>query len=189
MRSFIKRCWPILGVGILLAIVSFYLIKSDKKGIREILVEDIMPGEGQQAIDIHYAQNDPEKGMTWALEAKEMRSSGDKNSIVFSEFRFKVTPKKRPTLELTGARGDYHRDSGEINLWGNLEGSSGNGFKIFTDHILINEKSRKLTSDKPIKILGPFFSIDGEGCFVDFEKETITILTKVTAVINKDDLP
>ena len=189
MRGFLKRQWPILGLGILLTVVSFYLVKSGKKVIRETLVEDIMPGEGHQATDIHYAQNNPDKGMTWALEAKEMRSSGDKNSIAFNEFRLKVTPKDRPLIELTGARGDYSRDSGEINLWGNLEGFSGNGFKIFTDHILINEKSRQLTSDKPIKILGPFFSVDGRGLFVDLETETLNILTDVTAVINKDALP
>ena len=189
MRSFLKRQWPILGLGILLALASFYLIKSGKKVIRETLVENIMPGEGHQATDIHYAQNNPEKGITWALEAKEMRSTGDKNSIAFNEFRLKVTPKDRALIELTGARGDYSRDSGEINLWGNLEGFSGDGFKIFTDHILINEKTRLLSSDKPVKILGPFFSVDGRGLFIDLEKESLDILANVTAVINKDALP
>ena len=75
-----------------------------------------------------------------------------------------------------------------MNLWGNLEGVSGNGFKIVTDHILINEKRRQLSTDRPVKIIGPYFSVHGRGLFVDLEKETLKIHTNVTAVINNDPL-
>ncbi len=191
MRSFLKRQWPLLGLGILLALVCFYLIKSGKSGkevLQEAVIENIMPGEGLRLSDIHYAQDDPDKGVTWALDAKEVRFSGDKNSISFNEFRMKVTPKDRPCIEVTGERGDYSRDTGEMNLWGNLEGVSGNGFKIITEHILFKEKSDQLTTDKPVKIFGPFFTVHGRGLFVDLEKETLKILSNVTAVINKDPL-
>ena len=188
MGSFIKRQWPLFGLGILLALVCFYLVKSGKEVVKETLTEDIMPGEGLRFSDFHYAQDDPDKGVIWALDAKEMRSSRDMNSIFFDEFRLKVSPKDRPVIELTGEKGDYSKDSGKINLWGNLEGVSGDGLKIVTDHVLINEKSRQLTTDKPVRIFGPFFNVQGRGLFVDFEKETLKILSEVLAVINEDHL-
>ncbi len=188
MRNFLKRQWPLLGLGILLALVCFYLVRSGKEVIQETLIENIMPGEGLRFNGFHYAQNNPDKGVTWAIDAKEMRSSGDMNSISFNDFRMKVTPKDRPGIELTGEKGDYSRESGEMNLWGNLEGISDSGFRIVTDHILINEKSRQLSTDKPVKIFGPYFSVHGRGLFVDLEKETLKIHTNVTAVINKAPL-
>ncbi len=188
MRSFLKTQWPLLGLGILVALVCYYLVISDKEAIQENLIEDVMPGEGHRGRDIHLSQNNPDKGMTWALDAKEMRSSGDKDSISFNEFRLKVTPKNRPVIELTGARGDYSGDSGELKLWGDLEGSSEDGFRIITDHILINEKTRHLTTDKPVQIFGPFFSVNGRGLFVDLEKETLKIRSNVIAVINRGPL-
>ena len=84
--------------------------------------------------------------------------------------------------------GDHTKDSGEINLWGNLEGSSENGFRIITDHILIHEKTRRLTTEKPVMIFGPFFSVYGQGLCVDLEKETLKILSNVHAVINEGPL-
>ena len=126
--------------------------------------------------------------MTWSLDAKEMRSSEDENSISFNDFRLMVKPKDRPVIELTGEKGNYSRNSGEINLWGNLKGISGNGYSIVTDHILINEKSRQLTTDRPVVISGPFFSINGQGLLVDLEKETLKILANVTAIIDEESV-
>ena len=188
MRSFLKRQWPLLGLGILLAVVFFYLFQSGEEVIQETIIENIMPGEGLRVNGFHYAQNNPDKGVTWAIDAKEMRSSGDMNSISFNEFRMKVTPKDRPGIELTGEKGEYSRDSGEMRLWGNLEGISENGFKFLSDHILINEKSHQLSTDKPVKIIGPYFSVQGRGLSVDFEKETLKIHTDVTAEINENSL-
>jgi len=185
MKILLKRHWPLLGLGMLLAVVAFYLLKSGKGG-GETAIKEIIMGEGLMLKDIHYAQDNPEKGILWALDAQEMKSSGDKSLISFKGFRLKVQPKDGPPTELTGAKGDYSRDSGEINLWGNLEGVSGNGFKVTADHLLIHEKSGKITSDKPVKMMGPGFTVEGQGLFFDLKNETLKILSSVTATIEKE---
>ena len=43
MRGFIRKQWPLLGLCILLVVVGLYLLKSDKKAIRETLFEEILP--------------------------------------------------------------------------------------------------------------------------------------------------
>lgn len=177
-----------MGMAILLAFVCFYIVKSGKEGVRKALIEDIIPAEGLKLSDIHYAQTDPEKALTWALDAREMTTSEDENSISFNKFRIKVKPKDRPEIELTGARGSYSRISGEINLWGDLKGISSDGYQIATDHIMIKEKSRQLTTTSPVVITGPFFSVKGRGLLVDLEKKTLKILANVTAVIDEESI-
>ena len=89
---------------------------------------------------------------------------------------------------LKGEKGDYSRDSGRINLRGNLQGTSSDGYRVVTDQILINENTGLLNTDGHVKIFGPFFSIEGQGLSIDVEKETVKILSKVTSVINEDHI-
>lgn len=185
MRILLKRHWPLFGLGILLAVVSFYLLKSGKGGGKPD-VGDIITGDGLVLKDIHYSQDDPDKGMLWSLDAQEMKSSGDKKSISFKGFRMKVQPKEGEPAELTGGSGDYSRDSGEINLWGNLDGVYGNQFRVRADHLLVLEKKEEMTSDKAVKMTGPGFSVEGQGLLVDFREENLKILSNVTATIENE---
>ncbi len=189
MKRLLKKQWPILGLCTVLSVVAFYLYNSEKEIIQETFFEALVPpGEGLILKDIQYAQENPDKGMTWALDASEMRTSGDKNSIYFTGFQLTVHSKNRPSFELKGDQGDYSRNSGEINLRGNLEGISSDGYKIITDRIQIHEKSEQLNSDRPVKIFGPYFSVEGQGLRIDLKKETIKISSKVTAVINTEHI-
>ena len=185
MRRFIKRQWPLLGLCILLAVVALYLLKSDKKAIRETIFEEILPDEGLVIKGFQYNQENPDKGVSWALDAEEMRSSDNNNLISFHDFLLTVKAENRPSIELKGEKGDYSRDSGKINLRGNLKGASSDGYRIITDQILINEKTGRISTDRHVKIFGPFFSIEGQGLSIDVEKETVKILSNVTSVINE----
>ena len=188
MKIIIKKQLPLLGLGILLAVVATYLVKSDKKVVRETVFEELLPEEGLVIKGFQYNQENPDKGITWVLDAGEMRSSGDNNLISFHQFRLKLKAKNRPSFDLKGEQGNYSRDSGEIILQGNLEGISGDGYKLVTDQILINEKSGQVQTERPVKISGPFFSIEGLGLFIDLEKETLKILSDVTSTLKPEHL-
>lgn len=186
MGNFLKRQWPIAGIVILLGVVAFYLIRSGEDIILDSPLKEVVAGEGLELKDIHYSQDDPDKGLKWDLDAKEVRFSGDKSSIHFNDFRLTVEPENKTSFRLRGKRGDYFRNSGEINLWGDLEGVSGNEYRIVTDHILINEKHGHLSTEKPVKIFGSFFSVTGQGLFVDLEKRRVKILSDVTVTVNEE---
>jgi len=188
MINLLKKQWPLVGLAILLVIVAFYVLRSGKEIIQNSLIKEIVPGEGLKLKDIHFSQDDPDKGLKWVLDAKEVRFSGDRSSVYFNDFQLRVEPENRPFLRVKGKRGDYSRDSGEINLWGDLEGFSGDGYRIVTEHILINEKLRYLSTEKPVKIFGSFFSVKGRGLFIDLEKERVKIASNVTATVNKESL-
>ena len=184
----LKRQWPLIGLGTLLALVAFYLIISGKEIIQEPFLREVIPTEGLKLRDIHYTHDDSDEALKWILDAREVRFSGDKRRIFFHDFRIRLEPENRVPFELKGKKGDYYRDSGDINLWGNLEGHSGDGYSFTTQHVLINEKSGHLSTDGKVKISGPFFSVEGRGLFLDMEKERLKILSDVTTVIEKKSL-
>ncbi len=166
-----------------MALVAAYLIRSGKDIFRNATFEKVISGEGIKLKDIHYTQDDPEKGMKWVLDAGEVKFSGDRQFISFHDFRLKVSPSDRSSFEVTGKNGDYSRATGELNLQGDLKGISEDGYRVITESIRFDEKKGILTNNKPVQILGPFFSVKGEGMFVDLRKKRLKILSRVTTVL------
>jgi len=188
MRNFLRRQWPLIGLGVILILLVFYAMESGETIMGEPLLKQAITGQGLDLKDIHYTQDDPDKGLKWILDASEVRCSGDKNLIVFRDFQLRLKPKNRPLMTLTGKRGDYNRESGKISLWGDLEGTSGDGYKILTEQMVIDEKRNCLSSEEAVTIYGPFFSVVGRGLFADLKKEQISVLSHVTTVVQKESL-
>ncbi len=105
MRVFLKKQWPLIALGGLLVLVSFYLIRSGKQMIEGPLLDAIVKGEGLKLKDIHYTHNDPNKEMKWSVDALEVSFSEDKSFISFREFLLKLEPEDRPCFELKGKKG------------------------------------------------------------------------------------
>ena len=188
MINLLKKHWPLIAIAMLLVVVSYYLAKPGKEILQGPVEEEVAPKEGLKLKDIHYTQDDPGARIKWVLDAKEVTFSEDRNFIVFHDFRLEVAPEDKPWFKLNGQKGEYSRDSGDMRLWGNLEGSSQNGYRITTELIRINEKQGHMKTDKPVKIHGPFFSVKGRGLFIDLEKESVEILSDVTTTIFKESL-
>ncbi len=188
MKRLFKKHWPLLGIGILLLVVGLYMMGAQKVIMKEAFLADIMGEEGLRLKNISYAQNDPNQGMKWTLDAKEVKISKDKTFISFKDFHLKLKPQDRPWVELKGKRGDYDTNSGEINLHGDLQAHTDNGYRIITDHILYKEKEGYLKTEEPVRIFGPFFSVAGRGLYYNPEKETLRIYSNVTTRITKDSL-
>ena len=187
MKILFKRHWPLLGLGALLILVGFYLAKSGKELLKTTaLLKNIVSGEGLELKDVHYRQDDPDEKVQWVLDAKEVQFSKDMKTIRFYEFKLKVEPEGKPWFKLSGKRGNYFKDSGKIELWGDLAGFYGDKYEIFTDYVLINEKIGTLKTEKPVKIIGPFFDVKGKGLFADMTEEKVKILSDVTTIIDEE---
>jgi len=149
------------------------------------IVKGLMSGEGVKLRDIHYTQDDPDAKIKWVLDAREVRFSEDRKTIFFHGFQLSMTPRNRPWFKLQGKEGKYTRDSGDMELWGDLKGISGNGYTILTDRMKVNEKRGEVRTDLPVRIIGPLFSVEGRGLAADMKTERLRILSHATTVIHK----
>ena len=186
MKRLLTKHWPLIGIAILIIVVSFYLIKAKDEIIKAPILAKFDSEEGLKLNNIHYTQDDPDKGVKWTLDAKEVKFSKDRQSFSFRNFLLKLEPENKPSMELTGENGDYDKNSGEINLRGDLKGSTDNGYRIFANHILYQQKEGYLKTEEPVIINGPFFSINGQGFHVNLNQETLRITSDVTTRINSE---
>ena len=186
MRKKPQKYWPLLGIVILLIVISFYLIKARYNTIEESIVSYFVSEEGLRLENIHYIQNNPDEGVKWTLDAKEGKFSKDKLHISFKNFRLKLEREKRSTFELEGRGGDYNKASSEINLWGDLRGYTDNGYSIITERIFIKQNECYVKPEERVKIIGPFFSVTGQGLYFNLEGEILKVLSDVTTLIDME---
>jgi LPS export ABC transporter protein LptC len=186
MRNFLKKRWPLVGIGALLLVAALYIFLGQKGLTAKTASDDRGGGEGIRLEDIHYSHTDPEEKVTWLLDAKEVSFSKDRRFMSFRTFRLEVEAQDRPRLELTGEKGTYDKESGEVVLQGNLKGKTDNGYTVLTDYAVYNQKRGDLRTEEPVTIIGPFFSIKGRGLSLDVKKESLKIHSEVTTLIQNE---
>ncbi len=180
MKLLLQRHWPLLGLCALILLAAFFFFTSGKDLMKApAMIKNLMSGEGLKLEDVHYTQDNPDDKVKWVVDAEEVRFSSDRKNVRFFDFTLKVEPENRPSFTLNGERGSYSQDSGKIELFGNIDGSSSDGYRILTEYLLINEKDGNLSTDKPVKISGPFFEVNGQGLFADLKEEKIRVLSNV----------
>jgi len=188
MKRLPLKYLPLTGVFLLFLIIGFFLITSDKKDIAEAILEEIIPEEGLISKNIKVSQNDPDEGATWVLEADEFKYSKGGQKIQFNRFNIKIEPENNHLIELEGNKGEYNKDTHEINLYGEVKGLTGTGYEIHTEHILFKQKEDRITSDEKIELVGPYIKLSGKGLYIDFRSETLKILNDVNSKIKKESL-
>jgi LPS export ABC transporter protein LptC len=168
----------------MLAWAVSYLVMSGKGVIGERLLGELLPEEGLKLKDIHYTQDDAAQGFKWILDAEEVTLTGDNESLVFRDFLLQLESKERSPVKLRGKKGGFNRATGVIELWGDLEARSGDGFSFKTDHLLFNQKTGIISTESAVEVAGPFFSIEGQGLFVDLNQRDLKVISNVTTRVD-----
>ncbi len=185
MKRFFKRHWPLLAIGAFLLVISLYALRSGLEFDTEKPSDVTSVKEGLTLTEVHYVQDDQDRGLHWVLDATDVRLSSDNNDIAFDRFTLKVDKKDTTSFVLKGDRGDYSRKTGVINLWGNVQGASERGYKVISEHFLINDKKGFIQTEQLVNLKGPFFAVSGKGLFIDLETEDLKIFSKVHTLIDE----
>lgn len=185
MKKILKKHWPLLGIGALVLIVAAHIL-AQRGLVSTPGHSENGAGEGVRLEDIHYTHSDPDAKVTWLLDANEVIFSKDRRFMSFRHFRLQVQPQDRPRVELTGEKGDYDTETGELVLRGGLKGKTDNGYTFETESAVYNQKRGDLETHEPVLISGPLFSIRGRGLSFDVNKETLKIHSDVTTFIQSE---
>ena len=186
MTPFFKKHWPLAGIALLLLVATLYIFDAQETIVEEPKSTDTVMEEGVELMEnISFTGGDPDKGEKWVLNAKEVRVSDDQTVYSGIDFGFKLERRDGTHIELRGDKADYNSSTGEISLQGALNGQTSKGYKIVTDHLLYNDKNGYLVTDGPVKIIGPFLSVSGQGLYFNPEKKVLRVLSDVTTLINR----
>jgi LPS export ABC transporter protein LptC len=170
-------------MGFLIASVTVFLFQAGRQPVLQTAAQDKESEEGIRLKDIHYVQDDPLHKVKWTLDASEAKLSKDQQVVTFLDFHLALEPENRPRLTVQGKQGEFDKRSGRLVLEGNLIGQTEDGYRFTTEQAIYNHKQGFLETDKPVKISGDLFSIEGNGLFLDVGKETMKILSNATTLI------
>jgi len=183
MNKFLRKHWPLVAMGLLLAAVTVYLFQARKEPLDRTAALDKPSEEGIRLKDIHYVQDDPAHKVKWVLDASEARLSKDQQFLTFLGFHVTLEPENRPRVTLQGKQGEFDKRTGQLVLEGDLIGQTEDGYRFTTEQAVYHHKEGYLETDQAVKISGSLFSIEGKGLFLDLGKEKMQILSNVTTRI------
>lgn len=183
MNKFLRKHWPLVAMGFLIAAMTIYLFQARREPMDQKAAQDKESEEGIRLKDIHYVQDDPAHKVKWTLDASEAKLSKDQQFVTFVNFHVTLKPENKPVVTVQGKQGEFDKRSGRLVLQGDLVGETEDGYRFTTEQAVYHHKEGTLETDQAVKISGAFFSIDGKGLFLDLGKEKLQILSNATTLI------
>ena len=188
MVTFIKKVpvamWPIGGILFLLVIVTFFLFKTQQLGVVSSKIPHLIPGESLKISDIKYSQDYKDGGGKWELKAKEGHFFDNDQFMALKDVLLTLDSFNKTSYTIKGNEGDYFRKTGKIILKGEVLGKSATGYYIETSLLTYRQKGNEVETDEPIKIIGPFFQVKGDGLYIDLSKEKFMVKKNVYTTFN-----
>jgi len=188
MVTFIKKVpvatWPIVGILFLLVIVTFFLFKAQQLGVVFSKIPRLIPGESLKILDIKYSQDYKDGGGKWELRAKEGHFFDNDQFMALKDVLLTLDSFNKTSYTIKGNEGDYFRKTGKIILKGEVLGKSATGYYIETSLLTYRQEDNEVETDEPVKIIGPFFQVKGDGLYVDLSKEKFMVKKNVYTTFN-----
>jgi len=188
MVTFIKKVpvamWPIGGILFLLVIVTFFLFKTQQLGVVSSKIPHLIPGESLKISDIKYSQDYKDGGGKWELKAKEGHFFDNDQFMALKDVLLTLDSFNKTSYTIKGNEGNYFRKTGKIILKGEVLGRSATGYSIETSLLTYRQEDNEVETDEPVKIIGPFFQVKGDGLYVDLSKEKFMVKKNVYTTFN-----
>ena len=188
MVTFMKKVpvamWPIVGIFFLLVIVAFFLFKVQHLGMVSSKTPHLIPGESLKISDIKYSQDYKDGGGKWELRAKEGHFFDNDQFMALKDVLLTLDSFNKTSYTIKGNEGNYFRKSGTIILKGDVLGRSATGYNIETSLLTYRQEDNEVETDEPIKIIGPFFQVKGDGLYIDLSKKKFMVKKNVCTTFN-----
>jgi LPS export ABC transporter protein LptC len=177
--------WPIAGIVVLLLIVAAFIITGPSL-TQVSTTTPLVPGESLKMSEVQYDQ-DKEGGQGWELVAKEAHFFDTTQIVSLKDVLLTLDSTEDNSYTIRGNEGDYCRKSEEIILKGKVVGKSKSGYQLETTQLTYRQKEESVITDKPVRLIGPFFRVKGDGLYIDLKRNRFMVKRNVFTTITGGD--
>jgi LPS export ABC transporter protein LptC len=155
-----------------------------------LTVEDVVPTpeipEKSNEADIqlqkiHYTSTNDKGVKEWELKALSANYFQDKDLIEFEDVKVIYYSEKGKVFTLRGDNGLLNIKTKDIQLSGNVIGTSNDGYRFRTESLVYKADKHQAKTDDKVFLEGPYFDLEGWGMIMDVEKEKVSLLNDVRA--------
>jgi LPS export ABC transporter protein LptC len=83
------------------------------------------------------------------------------------------------TFMISGNQARVHQSSKDMELSGDVQLTSSDGYQLKTQNLTYNHAEKKVTTSDPVEIDGELFRLVGRGMLVDFGERRFRVLHQV----------
>ena len=132
--------------------------------------------------DINYTHS--EAGVArWRLVAKQVQHRAEQQGMFVADLQLTFfDPAGVEQGKLTARNGQVNADFSVVEVRGEVQIVSRNGYTLQTDHLTYRQEDRSIRTDAPVRLVSTDMQLDGIGMTVDLAKQRLQVHDKVRAV-------
>ena len=133
--------------------------------------------------DINYTHS--EAGVArWRLVAKQVQHRAEQQGMVVADLQLTFfDPAGVEQGKLTARNGQVNADFSVVEVRGEVQIVSRNGYTLETDHLTYRQEDRSIRTDAPVRLVSKSMQLDGVGMTVDLATQRLQVHDKVRAVV------
>jgi LPS export ABC transporter protein LptC len=133
--------------------------------------------------DINYTHS--EAGVArWRLVAKQVQHRAEQQGMVVADLQLTFfDPEGVEQGKLTARNGQVNADFSVVEVRGEVQIVSRNGYTLQTDHLTYRQEDRSIRTDAPVRLVSTEMQLDGVGMTVDLATQRLQVHDKVRAVV------
>jgi len=133
--------------------------------------------------DINYTHS--EAGVArWRLVAKQVQHRAEPQGMVVADLQltfFDAAGIEQGTL--TARNGQVDADFSVVEVRGEVQIVSRNGYTLQTEHLTYRQQDRSIRTDAPVRLVSTEMQLDGVGLTLDLATQRLQVHDKVRAVV------
>jgi LPS export ABC transporter protein LptC len=133
--------------------------------------------------DINYTHS--EAGVArWRLVAKQVQHRAEPQGMVVADLQltfFDAAGIEQGTL--TARNGQVDADFSVVEVRGEVQIVSRNGYTLQTEHLTYRQQDRSIRTDAPVRLVSAEMQLDGVGLTLDLATQRLQVHDKVRAVV------
>ena len=175
----------LLVLALLLAAVLATIVMTRQRPSVEVKsAANALPSGVDLALrDINYTHT--EGGVArWRLVAKQVQHRSEPQGMVVADLQLTFfDPAGIEQGTLTARNGQVDADFSVVEVRGEVQIVSRNGYTLQTEHLIYRQQDRTIRTDAPVRLVSKEMQLDGVGMTLDLATQRLQVHDKVRAVV------